>query len=351
VALATGTLGGLALCAAAPWLAAHALAAPHLAGRLRIGAVSIFLTALNGAQAGALSGLEAFRAMAWVNLANGLVALPVLVAGTYLGSLAGTLWANCVVQVVAWLLYHRALRAEAHRRGVPFAWTGCLREWEVLHRFSLPAIFSNALVALVTWYCYTLLINRAGGYAEMGIFNAANQWRTAILFLPGALATIVLPLLSNLRGAGDHGAYRLIFWANVYINALVGLAAVVPVALLAPWIMARYGAGFREGWPVLVLLALSAVPAGVNGVVGQAIASAGKMWLGCLFNGLWAAAMLGSAVSATGRWGAAGLASATLLSYVLHTGWQALYVGSLRGAPAPPPGGTAAGAPLREDML
>ena len=54
--------------------------APALAGELRIAGILLFFNALNGAQTGALSGFEAFRAIARINLVRGLIAFPITVA-------------------------------------------------------------------------------------------------------------------------------------------------------------------------------------------------------------------------------------------------------------------------------
>jgi hypothetical protein len=43
-----------------------------------------------------------------------------------------------------------------------------------------------------------MVVNQPGGYAEMGVFSAARQWRTAIGFIPGVLAQFALPLPSHI---------------------------------------------------------------------------------------------------------------------------------------------------------
>src|SRR5438552_5948956 len=67
-ALATGGTMAVCLFVFAPWLAEHTINAPHLTGALRIGVLLLFISALNGAQIGALAGFEAFKAIAYVNL-------------------------------------------------------------------------------------------------------------------------------------------------------------------------------------------------------------------------------------------------------------------------------------------
>jgi len=51
--------------------------------------------------------------------------------------------------------------------------------------FSVPAFLSSAMTIPVTWISNAMLIRSPGGYAEMGIYNAANQMRTAATYIPG----------------------------------------------------------------------------------------------------------------------------------------------------------------------
>jgi O-antigen/teichoic acid export membrane protein len=76
VAILGGTVVAIVLFALAPWLAAKTLADPELAIPLRIGALALFFSALNGAQGGALYGFEAFRVMALLQAVVGILELP-----------------------------------------------------------------------------------------------------------------------------------------------------------------------------------------------------------------------------------------------------------------------------------
>ena len=125
VAMGTGGLMAMGLFIFAPWLAEHTINAPHLAGVLRIGALILFINALNGAQTGALSGFEAFKTIAYVNLLVGLISFPVLAGGAYFGGLTGAVWALAINLGVNWLFNHLALRKEAHRYGVSLTFRKC----------------------------------------------------------------------------------------------------------------------------------------------------------------------------------------------------------------------------------
>jgi O-antigen/teichoic acid export membrane protein len=326
VAIASGGFLALCLLAYAAPLAAKTLNAPTLATELRIASVLLFFNALNGAQTGALSGFEAFRDIARINLVRGLVTFPVTVAAVLLWRLPGAIWALAVTAAVTCLLSQVALRRQCTALGIHARlWSGWI-ERRVLWTFSTPAFLSGALAGPAIWAANTMLVNQPGGYAEMGIFSAASQWRNAIGFIPAVLAQFALPILSSLNGERDASRYgRALRW-NLILTAAAATAVAVPVALGAPLIMRLYGRGFQQGWLVLVLSAATAVISCINGVVGTAILSAGSVWVGLAFNGMWALVLLAGCYRFVHTSLALGLAGSLLGAYIAHTAWQAAYL-------------------------
>lgn len=330
VACFTGGLMALGLLVFAPWLAEHTINAPHLTEQLRIGAVILFFSALNGAQTGALSGFEAFRVIARVNFLVGVISFPLLLFGTFYWGLTGAVWALALNLSSNWLLNHIALRREATRHNIPFTYRKCFEEWPVLWHFSLPAALSGVVFGPVKWACGAILVNQPGGYGEMGIFNAANQWSTAILFLPGLLAQVVLPLLSSLNGESRSLQYSQVLRTNIFLNGGIAIITVIPLVFLAPQIMSAYGVGFEQGANVLIIMAVTAIFVAVNGVVGSSIASKGKMWVGFIFNSMWACVLIGTTfLFIKYEYGSLGMALATLVSYIAHTAVQLAYIKKL----------------------
>jgi O-antigen/teichoic acid export membrane protein len=176
------------------------------------------------------------------------------------------------------------------------------------------------------WSASAILVNQPNGYAEMGTFTAATQWRTAIGFIPGVLAQFALPLLSNLNGERDVLRYAKALRWNLLLAGAIAFAIAGPVALFASKIMALYGREFHHGSTLLVLSAVVAVVTCVNSVVGTAIVSAGSMWAGCAFNAMWALAFLIACHQLIPKHLALGLTLSLLLAYLAHTVWQAIYL-------------------------
>ncbi|WP_459947331.1 oligosaccharide flippase family protein [Desulfocastanea catecholica] len=329
-ALFTGAFVATTVYIAAPWLAESTINAPHLSVELRVGAVILFINALNGAQIGALAGFEAFKSIARINTLVGLTSFPLLVAGANWGGVRGTVFALATTTGINWWLNHKALRIEATKWAVHSNMKDCLIELPTLWRFGLPAAISGFMVTPVFWVCNVLLVNQPDGYSQMGIYDAANHWKMAILFIPGMVAQIVLPMLSNLNGLNDQLRYRKVLKWNVIINGGCALAVGLPVALLSPWIMASYGAGFEAGFWVMIVLILTAIPMSITTVVGRGIASKGRMWVGLLFNLAWAIALIVFCLLFIQKgFGALGLALANMLSYLLHFLWQTIYLSKL----------------------
>jgi O-antigen/teichoic acid export membrane protein len=320
VTAATGTICALLLVALAPWLAAHALAAPHLSGPLRLTALALFLTAINSAQAGALSGFEAFKTIARLNLIGGVLSVPLTIVGVLLGGLEGAVWAMVISGAANWLIFHLAIRVEARRFHVPLRLVGCVQELPLLWRFSLPAVLSGMMVTPVNWACNALLVNQPGGYAEMGVFNAANQWFNALLFLPNVAGSVILPILSERLATRNTRDCGRLLGLSIRAIALTVLPMVMLGCLLSEAIMRAYGESFASGWSTLVVMLITGGLLSVQTPVGYVIAASGRMWLGFCMNAGWGVGFLGLSYLLV-RHGALGIASARLAAYLLHATW------------------------------
>ena len=317
VAWLSGTALSLALVLLAPWLAETTLNAPHLGHLLRIGALLLLFSAVNGAQAGALSGLEEFGTIARVNLVVGSLAVPLVIVGVYLWRIEGAVGGFVSAQATSCVLMHMALRRAAKRAGVSPSYADCLREWPVLVGFAVPAVLSGAMVGPVNWICAAMLVNQPNGYAEMGVFNAANQWRMAFLFVPAALTEAAVPVMSQRAGVlGEAGPRRVLRYLLI-LNAGLGVPTLIGLCAFSPVIMAAYGPAFRASWPVFVLLQAAAFLQLMQSPLIKLWTATGRMWTNFVVNMLWAATVIvASYVLISEK--AGGLAAGQLIGFTLY---------------------------------
>jgi O-antigen/teichoic acid export membrane protein len=225
-------------------------------------------------------------------------------------------------------LNYLAIRSEARQARVPLRPPGWYGELAVVWRFSLPSLLSGVLATPVYWLCSTLLVNQPEGYAQMGIFNAANQWFIALLLLPTLLGQVALPLLSERLGQQDTLKSARILAVCIKLSALAAVPLVLLGSLASPYIMAWYGRGFAASWPTLIAVLLTGGLVAIQTPVGQIIAASGRMWLGGLMNLGWAVCFL-LATWWLVRWGALGFATARLLAYIAHTIWTLAFASYL----------------------
>ena len=320
IAFISGGIISLILILLSPFLATRTLSAPHLSNLLLISSGLLFLGAINGAQTGALSGFEAFRTIAIVNLLSGIISFPLLIAGVWFFKLEGAVIALIGSMFVNYILNKIAINKECAKFNIrPDFQTG-FQELPVLWKFSLPAFLSSAMVGPVTWLCNAMLVNQPNGYAEMGIFNAANQWFNAFLFLPGIMSQVVVPILSERLGMNDNiNSTKLLFF-TIRTNGIIIFIIVVFGFVFNQNIMNFYGKGFESGGSTLIVVLLTAGLLAIQIPVGNVIFASGKMWLGFIINLGWGFVFI------TGTWllirfGSLGLASARLIAYIVHAVW------------------------------
>jgi O-antigen/teichoic acid export membrane protein len=322
VAALSGGLISLGLFLFAPLLATHTLAAPQLVSELRMSSLLLFFNALIGVQTGTLAGFEAFRTIAKLSLAKGLLSFPLMIAGVLTWRLPGAVLGLVAASFIGWLINNLILRKKSRDAGIRATYVGVWREGRVLWSFAFPAFLANASVGPVTWMVNALLINRPRGYSEMGVFNAAYQWRTAMIFLPTLIGQVVMPMLSSLQGEKGRQSARKILLGATLLNALFVLPALLPILFLSNRIMAFYGPGFASRGMVLLVTALTAGLYAIETPVGDIIAASGRMWLAALINLGWACVFVGSAwFFLRIGWGADGLAAAYLIAYSVHATW------------------------------
>jgi O-antigen/teichoic acid export membrane protein len=302
--------------ATAPWLARTTLASTEVASLLRIGSGLLFFGVINGSVCGALYGFEAFKSVAIVDIVAALVGCGVVIAGVMTAGLPGAISGLVAVVGLQCVGYCFYLRRELHNHGISIIYRRCFGEWPVLAKFSLPALLAAAMAGPVNWVCSAIVVNQPAGYAQMGLFNAANQWRGAILLLPLTLSAPFLPVLSSLFGK-ERGKYFKVLLTGTVLNASLALLAAAGVIVFSRTIMASYGKGFVGGTSALICLVLSAVVAASVWSVGQAITSSGKMWSGFILNLIWAVALI-SSLWLFRRHGAYGYALANLIAYSIH---------------------------------
>ena len=313
-----------ALLAAVCFCAALIVFAPSLAiqsggshlepAAVRISAVYLFFVTLNGYQMGALIGLEAFRRIAVINAACGLVTLSaVWLLSVWLG-LRGAVLAQGMSVFVLWAMCQVALTQEGRVRNVPIRYRGAWQQRSALSRFSLPSTASGIIGAGAIWWCSVLLVKR-NGYAELALFNAANSMRLMIVLIPGLAARVASPLLNHMSALGDRAGYRRTFWMVVAANALISLLIAGVIVLEGRHVFLLFGKAFVGPTALIVLMSSAAVTEVVASSLYQVIFTGNSLWMQLAIFAVWTVVLVFASNLTITRHGACGLAFSYLMAW------------------------------------
>ncbi|HWN03961.1 MAG TPA: oligosaccharide flippase family protein [Candidatus Dormibacteraeota bacterium] len=277
IALVSGTVMALVLLALSGVMASSVLRAPHLTVELRVATGLVLFGTINGVQTGALVGFGDFRTLAVLSSIRGVCLCGFLIAGIAVGGVLGGVVGLVLTEAIAVLANHVALRrilpAPVAGRDRRAAWS----ELMLMSRFSGLSLLGSIGTMSAMWFANLVLVAQPGGYAALGVFNAAERWRQLLLFLPASFSPVILTTLSNLHGRKDPDAYRRLFGLNLAVSIAVVVVPSIGIMLCAGPAMGLFGDEYRGGWMTLVILSASAVVVVLNNLLGQILVSRGAV--------------------------------------------------------------------------
>ena len=312
----------------ADYIATNTLSAPNLKNAIRFSSLLLFTTIMNGVFNGILAGYEKFKNIAINTFISSAIEGVLIIIGAYYWGVNGAIVGFGIGISSLMLFNSMKARSIFKKNGISLNILKIKKkDLSILYKFSIPAALSSFLVAPAYWVVRTILV-RHNGFGELGIFEAADQWRIIILFIPSALSNIILPILSSLTNT-DKNDYKKALYINLGLNVSIAFVLATSVSLAGKYIMGAYGDGFNETLP-LVIIAFSTVFSSFASVVGVSIVSRGKMWTSLMFNFLWSIMFISMTyIFVSNGKGALGISLALLLSYVLHSLFQSIYLFNL----------------------
>lgn len=305
-------------------IATNTLNNPELKLSIRFGSLILFTTVLNGVYNGINSGFERFKDIAINTLCSSTIEAILIIIGAYYWGVNGAVVGFGIgISSLMLLNFITARKALGKINGKISLFKIKKKDLSILYKFTIPAALSSFLVAPAYWVVRALLV-QFKDYGELGIFEAAEQWRVIILFIPSALSNIVLPILSSYTD--NKKDYKKALQINLLLNTGTAFVLAIIISACSSIIMNTYGDGFNDTMP-LIILAFSTVFSSFSSVVGVSIVSKGKMWTSLIFNASWGVMFIGlTYLFLKMGHGASGVSTALLLSYLIHSINQSIYL-------------------------
>lgn len=298
----------------APWLAREQLNAQHLSFGLMLASVMVVINTINTIQISTLSGFEDFKVMAKLSIIQAIITFPVNIIFVYYLNVIGLIWANIVVSSIMIILYGLENHKMRKEHDICIDIRGVSKETTILWNFSLPSMLSSVMVGLAIWVGNTFITATANGYFELGIFNAANQWRTILTFLPSAVGGVILPLIISNKGNDSLDRINMLFgW--VIVNCFI--IPILAVPELIAWLYGGNYSGHTLNVSLLLIALTCSFLSFVDGIARNLVRN-NLMWLGFLNNLFWGAIFLGL-IWYLRSWGSIGITMSYLIAYLAVT--------------------------------
>ncbi|MHB0965828.1 MAG: oligosaccharide flippase family protein [Bellilinea sp.] len=312
---------------AAPTIATNVLHASQLLYYLQLGSVTLLLNSINSLQVGILSGLEEFKSVALINLVRGMAFIICVILFVPNSLIFGVIYALIISALLSCVISQLIINSSLKDIGISISYKKINKDFGFVKNFSIPALLSSSIIPIVVLISNTIITNESNGFSELGIFNAANQWKQIIVFLPGVIGTSIMPIMSSLNATNDQSSIRKIIFLSLLISGLFAVSIAAILFLFSNSIMGFYGKEFENRGVVLQLVALYSFLLAVESPVAQLIATFNNMWTGFAMNISWGIILIASVlvlVKVSDAANALGLAY--IAAYLLHGVWTFVYV-------------------------
>lgn len=315
-----GIFSGLLMCIIlfimAPWLASNTLAAPDLALNLRIASLLLIFNTIVGIQSGSIAGFGAFKDLAKIAIFQGIISASLILTGVYFFGLTGAIVAMVINSIINIILYKLTINNLVKKFKIKIDYLKSWKEKEVIWKLSFPSMMSSVMVGPVVWIANIIIINNPDGYSQLGLFNAANQWKTMLAFLPAVIGGVLLPMVS----ANIKNENKDLETINVLASWIIVIIIALPLISFPEIIALFYGQDYSSTvflQSISAMMLVSCILAYKEGI-GRKLIAKNLMWWGFLSNLVWGVLFLIS-ILLFQNLGALGLALSYIISYSVNT--------------------------------
>jgi O-antigen/teichoic acid export membrane protein len=301
----------LALLLSSKSLAARLSPNPDFLPSLRIGLLLSLL--VPGALASAiLNALQSYRHVAFANIIQGLVSLPLTLVLAPLWGLNGFLLAFGLGLLIMFIYQGVIIFFQCRRHNIMIRLRGMAQELPLIWRYGLPSMLSGMFIGPVTLATRALLSQQEGGLGELGLYMAAFSLCSVFIAVATLLSNVTVPVLSaSTTSAEKHsGIKRSIF---LYWLAAIGLGLPM-IALANHLVKFLLGSEFINAGPVMAIVSLGIGARVIYNSFGSLLIVMDRVWHMTLAAIAGEPIFLGLTFFLAPLYGARGLALAYLIS-------------------------------------
>lgn len=246
---------------------------PQSASAFRALGVIVVLRAINTISAGILAGYKSFKTVGINSVISGGILLVFSSVLTYSYGLVGSFIALSLSQFVNAFLNFIAVVSQYKIAEKQLEEDTVSKEMLL---FTIPVAIQEFTYMLATWGG-TMILTKYASLGEVGLWSAASQWYTIILFVPNLLLNVILSYLSGL--SKDKTSHSKMLKKMLAINFVCSFIPFIIVYVLAGYISEFYGSTFVGLQEVIRVVTISTVLSCLSNVFHSSLLSEGRNWL------------------------------------------------------------------------
>jgi O-antigen/teichoic acid export membrane protein len=222
-----------------------------------------------------IAGLGEFKALAKINSITGLFSFVLTTLFTIKWSLKGAMVALLLSQVINCLLSLKVIiKKIGYKSLFQKKINSDLISFKEILSFSLPIALQETIYTFSTWFI-NLFILWYGSYGDIGLYSAAIQWNSIILFVPGILRNVIL---THLTESNSSSSFNRIFKNVSLLSFVVTFIPCVVIFALSGIIEKSYGPTFAGLDYLISIACISAIFMSIRNVYAQVFMAKGLNW-------------------------------------------------------------------------
>lgn len=328
LSLITSITMSILLVVSSSWLASNILNRTNMASLLYLGALLLLSSSLTSVQMGAISGFENFKEIAKLSSIQAILVLILSIPLVYYFGVHGAIIALIISNAIVYIISEIVLKKEfiTYNLDIHYFDISSFKEIPIIWKFAMPNLVGALFIVPATWISNTILVHENNGYSELGLFNAANQWRQLIAFLPQILTVITLPILSETYGRENKNDNHQAFKINLRLTWSYALPMTIFVILFRNPISYLFGSQFTGMTEMMILLMIASFINILSSVISTTMLSSGNVWTLAIFNLLFGTVLVLSASLLTKLYGGVGLSMAYFIATTFMIIIQIIYI-------------------------
>jgi O-antigen/teichoic acid export membrane protein len=242
IAIISGLIVSTVVLLASHYICTDFLKAPQLETELRLSALILLFSAINGSQIGTLQGLEAYQRLAFSSFIQGISAFPLFFAGTWFWGLIGAIIAYALNIIIYTIALQLILNRELKRQGITVSYEKITAHLPIVWKFSLPAALTGIAVSPFKWLSEALLVKHAG-FSELGIFQASMVVITVLISIS---STVNAPLISIAANSDNFDRSKKMQFITIFSSWYLFLLMAIPFLVFPKLLILFFGQKFND---------------------------------------------------------------------------------------------------------